>query len=326
MSSRFIKNGLRAVCALSLLALIFAKVKLPTVRMYGNPLFISAFAICVCLNLFQSALCTFRWRYIQHGIGLIPPFITSFWAYLECCFCNQALPSFIGGDAVRVLRWRDCGVDTGQATASVLFDRVFGAIGASVLALIACGLMWRTPVEIYKTLSALALAFSVLAACIVLLLILRMRFVHQWFSRFHRIYSFLCSLDGWAPPFSSLLFLAFLGLCGQLSAGLAVFILARAFSIPLPFFTLVSITGIILLISMIPASLAGWGVREAGFIALLTPFGVSDTDALALSVFFGLSMLVGALPGGLSILFDFASRQVPAGEGLQRGNDSIPAP
>jgi uncharacterized membrane protein YbhN (UPF0104 family) len=34
-----------------------------------------------------------------------------------------------------------------------------------------------------------------------------------------------------------------------------------------------------MLVVMIPISLAGWGVREASFIALLTSLGVNSQDA-----------------------------------------------
>jgi uncharacterized membrane protein YbhN (UPF0104 family) len=79
--------------------------------------------------------------------------------------------------------------------------------------------------------------------------------------------------------------------------------------IDLSFLMLISVTGIILLVSMIPISLAGWGIREAGFIALLVPMGVNSTSALALGVAFGFSQLLSSLPGGLSILIGLAKHQ-----------------
>jgi uncharacterized membrane protein YbhN (UPF0104 family) len=57
-----------------------------------------------------------------------------------------------------------------------------------------------------------------------------------------------------------------------------------------------------LLIVMIPVSLAGWGVREASLIALLAPLGVDSKDAFLIGILFGLMGLVSALPGGLSFL------------------------
>jgi glycosyltransferase 2 family protein len=299
---------LRIFCVAAIFSLIFSKVSLPAIDDFKTPLFASAFALSVGLNVFQAALCTFRWRYIAKSISNPPAFGTSFWAYLEGCFFNQALPSFVGGDAVRVIRWRESGIPTVQAATSVLLDRVFGAIGAAGLASVACVLMWNRPVETYKILSTLALASVVLLGSVVFFFILHWSFVYTRLVRFPRVHSFLSTISKWSPSAWSASFLVLLGIFGQVLSGIAVYVLGRALSIDLPLSMLVSVTGIILLLSMIPISFAGWGVREAGFIALLAPLGVSNSQALALGICFGLSTLVGALPGGLSILLGFARR------------------
>ena len=56
---------------------------------------------------------------------------------------------------------------------------------------------------------------------------------------------------------------------------------------------------LILLVSMAPISIAGWGVREGAMIVALALVGVSDGDALALSVLFGLALLVIGVIGGV---------------------------
>jgi uncharacterized membrane protein YbhN (UPF0104 family) len=53
------------------------------------------------------------------------------------------------------------------------------------------------------------------------------------------------------------------------------------------------------LIMVIPISIAGWGVREGVMVVGFGYLGVAPEAALALSILYGLLMLVVALPGGI---------------------------
>jgi len=53
---------------------------------------------------------------------------------------------------------------------------------------------------------------------------------------------------------------------------------------------------------VIPISIAGWGVREGGMIVGLGYLGVVPEEALVLSILYGFSTLLIALPGGIGWL------------------------
>jgi len=53
------------------------------------------------------------------------------------------------------------------------------------------------------------------------------------------------------------------------------------------------------LVSMIPISFGGWGVREGAMVVFFGLVGVPAADALAMSILFGLAALVAGLPGGV---------------------------
>ena len=65
----------------------------------------------------------------------------------------------------------------------------------------------------------------------------------------------------------------------------------------------------IILFTMVPISLAGWGVREGAMVVGFGLVGVPAADALALSVTFGLVNAVTGLPGGL--LWLIGERRLP---------------
>jgi hypothetical protein len=54
----------------------------------------------------------------------------------------------------------------------------------------------------------------------------------------------------------------------------------------------------IVMLTMLPISIAGWGVRESAMVVGFGFLGVAAPDALALSVAFGLVQIAVGLPGG----------------------------
>src|SRR5262249_11986732 len=79
----------------------------------------------------------------------------------------------------------------------------------------------------------------------------------------------------------------------------AVLLSARGFAIPLEATTVVAVVPASLLLSAVPVSLAGWGVRDAAIVVGLGVFGVGRADAAVLSVWLGVSVLLSSIPGGL---------------------------
>src|SRR5258708_2827328 len=56
---------------------------------------------------------------------------------------------------------------------------------------------------------------------------------------------------------------------------------------------------LVTLITLVPISIGGWGVREGALVVLLGGIGVPSAAALALSILFGLSSIVVSIPGAI---------------------------
>jgi len=82
---------------------------------------------------------------------------------------------------------------------------------------------------------------------------------------------------------------------------------------PAAYFALV---GGAILISALPLSIAGWGLREAAVVALFAAVGVAADTALPISVLFGVAMILVALPGGA--LWLAGRGRAPSGTGNRR--------
>jgi uncharacterized membrane protein YbhN (UPF0104 family) len=59
----------------------------------------------------------------------------------------------------------------------------------------------------------------------------------------------------------------------------------------------VVILPVVLLLTSLPISFAGWGLREGAMIIALDVYGVPQETALALSLVYGVLHLVSGLPG-----------------------------
>jgi uncharacterized membrane protein YbhN (UPF0104 family) len=88
------------------------------------------------------------------------------------------------------------------------------------------------------------------------------------------------------------------------AAGVAVYWwLARSLDLQVPLLTLGWVRSGVILFTMLPVSLGGVGLREAAFLYLLTPYGVTQGQSLAFSflVFVFAMLVVGAAGGSLEL-------------------------
>jgi uncharacterized membrane protein YbhN (UPF0104 family) len=85
---------------------------------------------------------------------------------------------------------------------------------------------------------------------------------------------------------------------------------ARALGVETPLATILPLVAPVLMTMLIPVTVAGWGIREAAAAALWGLAGLTPTDGAAISVTYGLLVLVSSAPG-LVVL----TRTVIAGRG-----------
>jgi hypothetical protein len=77
---------------------------------------------------------------------------------------------------------------------------------------------------------------------------------------------------------------------------------ARAVGVSTPLWTLLPLVAPVLLSMLIPATIAGWGVREATAAALWGAVGLTVVDGVAISAGYGILVLLSSLPGALVLI------------------------
>lgn len=101
-------------------------------------------------------------------------------------------------------------------------------------------------------------------------------------------------------PYTSLLWLAALSFTEEILGVVSYYFVALAIGMEVPFVHLGWIRSCVLIVTMLPVSLSGFGVREGTLIALLAPYSVSGTVAVTFSLLlFARSLLLATIGGVL---------------------------
>jgi uncharacterized membrane protein YbhN (UPF0104 family) len=214
-------------------------------------------------------------------------------------FFNQTLPSTIGGDAYRAWGVYKHGVRAGNAIASVVVDRALALV--SLVAMITATTWW-----LFDIVSAPMPRAAVVAACAgglggFALLLALPRFAPS-LLRWRLTRLLLHVAEGAraivARPALAAEFFA-LTIAGYVVMSYVVYVLAADIGVDLSIGNAVILMPLVTLVSIVPISIAGWGVRESAMVVALGLVGVAASHAFALSVLFGLVTMASGIPGGL---------------------------
>ena len=239
-----------------------------------------------------------RWYVVASAIGQPITLRTSVIGYSESMFFNQVLPTSVGGDASRVLRAIDAGLLYGWAIISVLIDRAFG-LWIVAFCVVGAYLVGSSPIiaspaflAICAT-SAMILVGSVVAAIVGAFV--GSEDVPVWAAAFIMLAkSFYACVTTPAA--------IFIGIDMLLTTLLSVasfHMCALAIHIPLGWWDATIILQGVVLASVLPASIGGWGLREGASVVLFAPLGIGAADATAVSILFGLAITVLGLMGAI---------------------------
>lgn len=202
---------------------------------------------------------------------------------------NVVLPSG-AGEIYRVQRLREQGLDLAESGSAVLIDRLVGigvSASAGLLGCIVMGADWLGSGQVLALLAALAvLAAVTLGLCV-------RRRAESWWVR----------LRDYLPMPRTLALLVALSVAMLLSWVASVSALARALSLGVGFEVLVFAAPLVALASLLPISIGGIGVREAGYALLLASHGITTSDAVALGLLqYALALFVAAVGGSMLVI------------------------
>ncbi len=280
-----------------------------------------AWASAFGLYLFSQLLSSIRWYILSRALDFAGRFITYLKYYFIGMFFNLFLPTSIGGDVIKIwflARRRPLKL---KASYSILADRMFGFYAMFLIALCAVTLEpMLMPAYFAHLIRAAAISMTIGLVAFPLVSHSLDRMLKAAGMPSPAILTSRSLLAFWHRP-SSMALAIVLSVMLQLAGMSAVAILARGLGIdvdPLFYFAAFPLVAVI---TVLPISMSGFGVREGGFVFFLGLKGVSAAPAITLSLSFYAVQAAAALIGGIGYLAGMHKEELPSPEELAHADD-----
>jgi len=290
-----IKLIVKILITVAILVFIASKIDLASVIGVVRGMKTEYLLLALVMQLLSAALASYRWYLIMRRLKFEQGPMFYFKSYLKGSFFNQALPGGIGGDAYRVLESSRLGSGKKAAFYGVFLDRLLGLIGLLLLNLLAnVTYPDLLPAAIFHLLNLIALG-GIGAVVLFAMLGKIDRFANFKFTRhLHEISADMRRV--YHDPKAIALHSVISVLIHFISM-LAVYFIGTGVGLNYDLLTFLVLVPPVMLLTIAPISLAGWGVREGGMIGLFLLVGADKTLVLSMSVLYGLVLLAASLPG-----------------------------
>jgi glycosyltransferase 2 family protein len=287
--------ALRVVVCVVLLILAARQVKVDEVLTRADTRLLLAVALAAVLMAATAWPQAARWRLIADRLRVRLDRLLALRATLISIFLLAVTPSTLAADGARAIALRGSGSEWTRSIHSVLVDRLLG-LGTLLLCAFAGIPLLLAEAPSLRNVIGWPLFVTAIAAAGGIALTarrlpqrwLRFRSVREW-ARLVRTLRTVLS-DRRSLFDASLWSLFIMALSMTAFSLIAATAGARA-----DLATVLAIFPIVLLASVLPISVGGWGSRELGLVAFYPYFGTERPVAMAVSVAFGLATLIAGL-------------------------------
>ena len=295
-----IKTIIKFCVSLGLIVWIFHSIDFEEFRVTLTSLPGAFLIYASVLILLQIPILAYRWFCILNAFHEQPEWKMLCKATYVGIFFNQALPGSVGGDLVRIMQLHGNGVSLRNSANSVILERLSGLYALVILMVIISSIV--APMLPDQSLVIPILALLGLVTLGFILLAYADQLVPGW-RPFIFIKKALASiridyLKVLKSP-GTIVYTLILGVIGWSLNLWAIYILGVGIGIDIPLAAFFFFGGLSVLASVLPISMAGWGVREGAMVALFGLMEVPSLHAMSLSVTFGVLMLLTSLPAGI---------------------------
>ena len=314
---RILLSALKILVSAALLYLALRKVDFHELASRFDVASFGWIGLAILATLVQIFLGVLRWREISAECGAPLGLMQATRFNMIGQFFNQTLPSSIGGDAVRLWLVARGGAGWRAATYSIFVDRAIGLIALSVVIVASLPWSYRLISEPHGRSALLLVDFAALAGGMGFLILGRLQW--PWLKRWwgtHHLHA--CSVIANNVIFSRRRGpkITVLSIMVHVLTVVIAWCVVRSIAAPVLFSQAFQLVPPVMLITMMPISIAGWGVREATMGLAFGYAGLLANEGVNVSLLFGaVSFTVGAL-GGLVWIFS-AEKAAKASEQIE---------
>lgn len=242
----------------------------------------------------------YKWWVLLRSDEVVCPYGALARYYLVGFYFNNFLPTSIGGDAVRIyLVARRCGKRI-VGFNSVFAERLSGLLALFVLGWVGVGL-GEASLGVGVG-GVFVCAFGVSIVFVLILVDGRIcSFAKRFFSAklWRRADDVLSGIRKYFRSASTLWMMTWTSVLFQSLMVLVYYVGAQGLSLNISFLDLMVVVPVVTVLMLMPVSLNGLGVREGGFVILLSQMGVNQAEALSLSLLIYALTLLFSLAGGV---------------------------
>jgi uncharacterized membrane protein YbhN (UPF0104 family) len=257
-------------------------------------------ALAIAVTFLQIFVGVLRWREISAECGAPLETKQAMRFNLIGTFFNQTLPSSIGGDAVRLWLVARGGAGWRAATYSIFVDRAIGLIALAIIIVATLPWSYNLISDPHGRSALLLVDLAALAGGLGFLVLgmLPWPWLKRWWAT-HHIYA--CSViasrvifsRGRGPK------IAVLSLLVHVLAVVIAWCVVQSIAAPVVFGQVFQLVPPVMLITMLPISIAGWGVREATMGLAFGYAGLMANEGVNVSLLFGAVSFIVGIFGGL---------------------------
>ncbi len=303
---------IKTLISVGLLALVFSRVDISQTWKHFQSLSLPFVAFALIYYTGCQWLSCWRWQVILRSCGYFLPISSLLTSYFAGMFLNIFLPGALGGDFYRVYRVAKETKDSEAALVSVFMERFTGLFALSSLAVL--GLVpafkiigsWDIIFLFFGCVSALVGGVTLIVSPRLLIL------AEPWLQKFGlnslsaRLAKIQILFRQFAQNRQALMLSISLSLVLTLAIVFYHYLIAMQLKIPISYLELLVFIPIVAVITLLPISLGGLGVKEGLWAYLFSRIGLTVEQALLLSITVTILGWLLSLPGGIVLLLDSA--------------------
>lgn len=257
-------------------------------------------ALAIATIFLQIFVGVLRWRAISAECGAPIETRQAMRFNLIGAFFNQTLPSSIGGDAVRLWLVARGGAGWRAATYSIFVDRAIGLIALAIIIVASLPWSYQLITDPHGRSALLLVDFAALAGGVGFLVLgmLPWPWLKRWWGT-HHLHA--CSVIANRVIFSwdRGPKIAVLSALVHVLAVVVAWCVVQSIAAPVVFSQIFQLIPPVMLITLLPISIAGWGVREATMGLAFGYAGLLANEGVNVSLLFGAVYFIVGIVGGL---------------------------
>jgi len=254
-------------------------------------------------------VCIFRWRMLMRPLMPVLSLRSLFGIYCIGLFFNLTFPTVVGGDLVKMYYAGKPSKAYAESFAATFLDRDTGMFAMMIIACTAIVIHPVSVAGVHVSLIVWSVFFAFVAGNIALFTPSIHRLLTDSLRRL-KLALLAKKLDTISKAFavmgkqhSVLAASLLISLVNQLLVISVTWFIAIGLRIDAPLSYFFVFVPVITLISMIPVSLNGMGLREYAFMSLFGAIGVSPASCVALGLISSLVIVLSSIPGGVVYIF-----------------------